>query len=67
MATTFVIRTETDEIKVAHCSGIGNGRVQIKWYNDLYKLIDVNTEVFAIDNGNQAVETIGDLLKLSQE
>ena len=67
MATTFVIKTETDEIKVAHRRGIGNGKVQIKWYKDLYKLIDVNTKVFAIDNGNQGVETIGDLLKLSQE
>ena len=66
MSTTFAVKILNDDyckkcgrgyemIEVAHRS---NG---IKWTNDLAKLLDDKTEVYAIDNSQQGIYTIKDI------
>lgn len=51
-------------IEVAFTYGIGKGKISVSWKNEVAKLLSPNTQVYALDNGNQGIHTIKDLLDL---
>tara|TARA_R110000868_G_scaffold218431_3_gene468654 strand:+ start:192 stop:404 length:213 start_codon:yes stop_codon:yes gene_type:complete len=63
MSTTFGIKIpSTGEIEpMARRVGIGNGKVSMWVTNPLAELLPDDTEVEAIDNGQQGIFTIGDI------
>lgn len=63
MSTTFGIKIpSTDEIRpIARRVGIGNGKVNIHFIEDLAELLPNDLEVIAIDNSNQGINTVGDI------
>lgn len=73
MSTTFAIKHKGADIKgypqgyipICHRSGIGNGKVRIKWYNEKYIKLPSKKPVYPLDNTAQGVNTIEDLIKLT--
>lgn len=63
MSTTFGVRIpSTGEIvEVARRVGIGNGKVKLTWTNELGEFLPNDTEVMAMDNGQQGINTAGDI------
>lgn len=63
MSTTFGIKVHCLEkpVEVAHRHGIGNGKVQIDILNPLLYVVKSNTEVIALDNSSQGIETVSDI------
>ena len=63
MSTTFGIKIpSTGEIEpMARRVGIGDGKVSMQFTNPLAELLPDDTEVEAIDNGQQGIFTIGDI------
>jgi len=56
MSTTFGVKTKDgDLVEVAFRSGT------IVWKNDIAYLLPDDTEVIAMDNSSQGIETIGDI------
>lgn len=73
MNTTFAIKHKGVDIEgypqgyipICQRSGIGNGKVQIKWYNEKYIKLPATKPVYPLDNSAQGVSTIADLIKLT--
>ena len=64
MSTTFGIKLPNGNItKVAFKHGIGNNKVQIDISNPLVQLLPGETELIAVDNSNQGINTIKDMLE----
>lgn len=63
MSTTFGVKIpSTGEIEsIARRVGKGDGKVSMWFTNPLAELLPDNTEVEAIDNGQQGIFTIGDI------
>ena len=63
MSTTFGVKIpSTGEIEpIARRVGVGNGKVSIWFTNPLAELLPDDTEVVAMDNGQQGIYTIGDI------
>jgi len=67
MSTTFGIKLPSGEIKpIARRVGVGNGKVEVWFTDELAELLPHEIEVEAIDNSNQGINTIGDLLKAAK-
>ena len=69
MSTTFGVKIpSTGEIEpIARRVGIGNGKVSIWFTNPLAELLPDDTEVEAIDNGQQGIFTIRDIKEKIRE
>jgi len=73
MSTTFAIKHKGAHIKgytqgyipICHRSCIGNGKVQIEWYNEKYINLPATKPVYPLNNSAQGVSTIADLIKLT--
>lgn len=65
MSTTFGIKNPTTEDiePIARRVGIGNGKVEVYFTNPTAHLLPNDTEVVAINNGNQDIHTVGDIKK----
>lgn len=63
MSTTFGIKIpSTGEIvPIARRVGVGNRKVSMWFTNPLAELLPDDTEVEAMDNGQQGIFTIGDI------
>ena len=63
MSTTFGIKIpSTGEIEpIARRVGVGNGKISMWFTNPLAELLPDDTEVEAMDNGQQGIFTIGDI------
>jgi hypothetical protein len=62
MSTTFGVKIPSSggAIAVARRVGKGNGKVMLFFTNQLAELLPDETELVAIDNSNQGINTIGD-------
>lgn len=62
MSTTFGVKIPSsgETIAVARRVGKGNGEVMLFFTNHLAELLPDDTELIAMDNGNQGIDTIGD-------
>jgi hypothetical protein len=62
MSTTFGVKIPSsgDIIAVARRVGKGNGEVMLFFTNELAELLPDDTELVAMDNTNQGINTIGD-------
>jgi len=69
MSTTFGVKIpSTGEIEpIARRVGIGNGKVSMWFTNPLAELLPDDTEVEAMDNGQQGIFTIGDIKEKIRE
>jgi hypothetical protein len=69
MSTTFGVKIpSTGEIEpIARRVGVGNGKVSIWFTNPLAELLPDDTEVVAMDNGQQGIYTIGDIKEKMKE
>jgi hypothetical protein len=69
MSTTFGVKIpSTGEIEpIARRVGVGNGKVEMWFTNPLAELLPNDTEVEAIDNGQQGIFTIGDIKEKIRE
>ena len=69
MSTTFGVKIpSTGEIEpIARRVGIGNGKVSMWFTNPLAELLPNDTEVEAMDNGQQGIFTIGDIKEKIKE
>jgi len=65
MSTTFGVKIKTSEahVVVARRVGVGNGKVEITWTNEVAHLLPDDTEVEPLDNSAQGIHTIGDIKK----
>lgn len=62
MSTTFGVKIPSsgDTIAVARRVGKGNGELMLFFTNHLAELLPDDTELVALDNSNQGINTIGD-------
>jgi hypothetical protein len=69
MSTTFGVKIpSTGEIEpIARRVGVGNGKVSMWFTNPLAELLPDDTEVVAMDNGQQGIYTIGDIKEKMKE
>jgi hypothetical protein len=69
MSTTFGVKIpSTGEIEpIARRVGVGNGKVSMWFTNPLAELLSDDTEVVAMDNGQQGIFTIGDIKEKMKE
>jgi hypothetical protein len=69
MSTTFGIKIvgSKEPIKIAHRSNIGKGKIKIKILDPIVYKLQRKCKLIALDNGNQGIETIGDLLDKIEE
>ena len=63
MSTTFGVRIPStgEIIEVARRVGIGNREVELTWTNELGEFLPNDTEVIAMDNSQQGINTAGDI------
>ena len=64
MSTTFgvIIPTADKEIEIARRVGRGPLGVELTWTNpELAAMLNDDVEALALDNGQQGIETIGDI------
>jgi hypothetical protein len=66
MSTTFGVRIPSTGLtmKIARRVGIGNGKVEVWFTNNIAELLDDNQEVIAMDNSSQGIQTIKDIKKI---
>jgi hypothetical protein len=69
MSTTFGVKIpSTGEIEpIARRVGVGDGKVSMWFTNPLAELLPDDTEVVAMDNGQQGIYTIGDIKEKMKE
>tara|TARA_R110000751_G_scaffold28319_6_gene73935 strand:+ start:1039 stop:1344 length:306 start_codon:yes stop_codon:yes gene_type:complete len=63
MSTTFGVQIPStgEVIEVARRVGRGPLGIELTWTNELGELLPNNTEVIAMDNGQQGINTAGDI------
>tara|TARA_R110000803_G_scaffold88934_1_gene156003 strand:- start:539 stop:868 length:330 start_codon:yes stop_codon:yes gene_type:complete len=63
MSTTFGVQIPStgEVIEVARRVGRGPLGMELTWTNELGELLPNNTEVIAMDNGQQGINTAGDI------
>ena len=63
MSTTFAIKCQGKFIEVAFRKNFGG----IEWTNQLGKVLSSSRRVYAIDNTQQGIYTVGDIKKAVEE